>query len=159
MKNSTRCYHKCKQVFIQSIRHSCQILIPTAFSRQIFEKCCNVKFHENPFSGSRIISCRQMDIYDESNSRFSQVFEHAQDPSPLAPPDNSRCQLLSLSCRFGLQENPNLWRGFSTASRPEILRVVKIEANNSFVISWFLLSYSRKFQPLQYLEVSFLHSK
>jgi len=27
------------------------------FSRQIFEKSSNIKFHENPSSGSQIVSC------------------------------------------------------------------------------------------------------
>ena len=30
-------------------------------SRQIFEKSSNVKFHENPSSGSRVVPCGQMD--------------------------------------------------------------------------------------------------
>jgi hypothetical protein len=33
------------------------------FSRQIFEKYSNIKFHENPFSGSRDVLCRQTDIH------------------------------------------------------------------------------------------------
>jgi hypothetical protein len=31
------------------------------FSRQIFEKCSNIKFHENPPSGSRLVACGQTD--------------------------------------------------------------------------------------------------
>jgi len=31
-------------------------------SRQIFGKDSNIKFHENPFSGSQVVPCRQMDI-------------------------------------------------------------------------------------------------
>jgi len=27
------------------------------FSRQIFGKCSNIKFHENPSSGSRVVQC------------------------------------------------------------------------------------------------------
>jgi len=45
------------------------------FSRQIFEKYSNVKFHENPSSGSRAVPCGQRDRHDEANSRFSQVCE------------------------------------------------------------------------------------
>jgi len=29
------------------------------FYQQIFEKYSNIKFHENPPSGSRIVACRQ----------------------------------------------------------------------------------------------------
>jgi len=40
------------------------------FSRQIFEKYSNIKFHENPSSGSR-----RTGRHDEANSRFSQLCE------------------------------------------------------------------------------------
>ena len=35
------------------------------FSRQIFEKHSNIKFHENPFRGSRDVACGQKDVHDE----------------------------------------------------------------------------------------------
>jgi len=35
--------------------YSCQILTKLEFSRQIFEKSSNIKFHENPSSGSRVV--------------------------------------------------------------------------------------------------------
>jgi hypothetical protein len=41
------------------------------FSRQIFEKKLNIKFNQNPFSGSRDIPCGQTDGRDEASSRFS----------------------------------------------------------------------------------------
>jgi hypothetical protein len=44
------------------------------FSRQIFEKSSNIKFHENPFSGSRE---GQAGRHDETDSRFSQFCERA----------------------------------------------------------------------------------
>jgi hypothetical protein len=31
------------------------------FSRQIFEKYSNIKFHENPFNGSRVVPCGRTD--------------------------------------------------------------------------------------------------
>ena len=34
-------------------------------SRQIFEKYSNIKFHENPFRGSRDIACGQKDGHNE----------------------------------------------------------------------------------------------
>jgi len=40
------------------------------FSRQIFEKYSNAKFHSNLFTGSRTCSMR-MDRHDEANGRFS----------------------------------------------------------------------------------------
>jgi hypothetical protein len=46
------------------------------FSRQIFEKYPNLKFHENPSTGNRVIACGQTDgptdtdKHDEANIRF-----------------------------------------------------------------------------------------
>ena len=37
------------------------ILMKLEFSRQIFEKSPNVKFHENPASGNRLVQCRRAD--------------------------------------------------------------------------------------------------
>jgi hypothetical protein len=51
------------------------------FSRQIFEKYLNIKFHENPSSGSPAVACRwvdrQTDKYDEDNTHFSQFCKYA----------------------------------------------------------------------------------
>jgi len=38
----------------ESIRYYCPILTKLEFSGQIFEKYSNIKFHENPLSGSRV---------------------------------------------------------------------------------------------------------
>jgi hypothetical protein len=32
------------------------------FSRQIFDKRSNIKFHQNPFSGNRVVTCRRTDM-------------------------------------------------------------------------------------------------
>ena len=52
------------------------------FYRQIFGKSSNIKFHENPSNGGRVVPCgltdgqtetqrdRQTDAHDEGNSRF-----------------------------------------------------------------------------------------
>jgi hypothetical protein len=42
------------------------------FYRQIFEKYSNIKFHENPSSGNRVVSCGQTDGHDGTNTCFSQ---------------------------------------------------------------------------------------
>jgi len=50
------------------------------FSRQIFEKSTNIKFHENLTSGSRVPCGRthgRTDMHDEANRRFSQFCERA----------------------------------------------------------------------------------
>jgi len=38
------------------------MLMDLEYSRQIFEKDSNIKFHENPSSGSRVVPCGQTDI-------------------------------------------------------------------------------------------------
>ena len=47
------------------------------FSRQIFEKYSDIKFHENPSSGSRVVQCGRTDgrtdRHDEADSRFWQL--------------------------------------------------------------------------------------
>ena len=62
-KNWARCDKKCT-------RYSCHILIKLEISRQILEKCSDIKFRENPSSGSRVIPMLT-DRHDEANSRFS----------------------------------------------------------------------------------------
>jgi hypothetical protein len=47
-------------VFILSTRY-CHILIKLEFYPQIFEKHSNIKFHENPSSGSREVPCGHTD--------------------------------------------------------------------------------------------------
>jgi len=47
------------------------------FSQQISEKYSNIKFHENPSSGSPVVPCGQTDGHDEADSRFSQFCESA----------------------------------------------------------------------------------
>jgi hypothetical protein len=45
-----------------SAHYSCQILIISEFSRHIFDKYSNTKFHENPSSGSQAVPCGQTDM-------------------------------------------------------------------------------------------------
>jgi hypothetical protein len=51
------------------------------FYQQIFEKYPNIKCHENPSVGSRIVPCGRTDGYDEANSRFSPFCVSALKPS------------------------------------------------------------------------------
>ena len=59
--------------------YSCQVLMKFELLRQIFEKYSNIKYHENPSSGNRVVLCRQADgqtdRHDEADSRFSQFDE------------------------------------------------------------------------------------
>jgi len=45
----------------KNTRYSCPILMKLEFSRQIFKKYSNIKFHENPSSGSRVVARRRTD--------------------------------------------------------------------------------------------------
>jgi len=45
---------------MESTSYSCQILIKPEFSRQILKKYTSIKFYENLYSGSRVVTCRQM---------------------------------------------------------------------------------------------------
>ena len=40
---------------------ACSILTKFEFSRHIFEKSPNIKFNENPFNGSRVVTCAWTD--------------------------------------------------------------------------------------------------
>jgi hypothetical protein len=48
-------------VFKQGTRYSCQILMKLEFYRQVFEKYTNIKFHDHPFSGSRVVPRERTD--------------------------------------------------------------------------------------------------
>jgi hypothetical protein len=45
---------------MKSTRCFCQILLKFEFSQQIFEKVLEIKFHQNPSSGSRVVQFGQM---------------------------------------------------------------------------------------------------
>ena len=51
------------------------------FVDKILEKYANIKFHANPYGGSRVVPCGQTDgrkeRHAEGNSRFSQFCERA----------------------------------------------------------------------------------
>jgi len=47
------------------------------FSRQISEKYSDIKFHENPSSGSRVVIYGWTDGHDAANSRLSQFCDSA----------------------------------------------------------------------------------
>ena len=56
-------YRKCTYVSCKSAHFSCQVLLKLESSPQIFrkKKHSNIKFHENPSSGSRVVPCGQTD--------------------------------------------------------------------------------------------------
>jgi hypothetical protein len=74
-KNSERKRHKRTYVFVYITRYSQQILKTIELPRQIFERSSDIKFHENPSSGSRVVPYGGADeetfSHDEAHSRFS----------------------------------------------------------------------------------------
>jgi len=76
-KNSTRYNLKCTYAFTYSTRYYCQILMELLFSQQIFERYRNIKFHEDPSSGSREDPRGRTDGHGGVNSRFPQFFKRA----------------------------------------------------------------------------------
>jgi hypothetical protein len=75
-------YHKCTYIGVHvKYRHSCQIVMKLESLWQSFKKYSNIKYHENPSSGSRVVALRQMDRqtnthYDEDNTHFSQFCKY-----------------------------------------------------------------------------------
>ena len=59
-KHTARCYHNCTEVLCKHLLFLSHLTKPD-FSRQIFEMPSHSKFYENPFSGSRVVACGQMD--------------------------------------------------------------------------------------------------
>jgi len=72
-KNWARCDHKRTLAVTWNAHYSYHILIKLEFSRQIFAKYSNIKFHENPSSRSRVVPCGQRDRHDEAKCRFSKI--------------------------------------------------------------------------------------
>jgi len=46
--------------FLFPTRYSCHILMKPEFSRQIFEKYSNIRFHKHPFGRSRAVPCKRV---------------------------------------------------------------------------------------------------
>jgi hypothetical protein len=63
---------------MQSNAYSCQILIKLEFSRQSFEKCSNIKFHENSSNGIRPVPSARTDRHDKANTHFSKFCDRDQ---------------------------------------------------------------------------------
>jgi hypothetical protein len=66
--------------------YSCQISMKLEISRQFFEKCSNIKFHENPSIGSRVVPRGRTDRHEKKSqwlfsallwTRLKQIFIHA----------------------------------------------------------------------------------
>jgi hypothetical protein len=60
-KNGVRHDPQSILVLMRSSRYSCRIWIKFQFSRLSYEEYSNIKFHENPPSGSHAVPCEQTD--------------------------------------------------------------------------------------------------
>jgi hypothetical protein len=72
-KNRARYDQKCMSVFIYSTRYSCTILMKLEFCRQILEKYSNIKFYENPSSGSWVVPCRGMEGWMDGRTDMTKL--------------------------------------------------------------------------------------
>ena len=54
-----------------------RFLLKLKFSRRIFEKYSNIRSHENPSCGNRLVRSGRTDGHDEASSHFSQFYESA----------------------------------------------------------------------------------
>ena len=101
-------------------RVSCQIFRKLELFSTDIEKCRNIKFHENPSNGSRVIPRGWTDRHDTANSRFSHFFQRAKKAFPRFH------DLVFIDiCRFDIQlsssSNP-------TDGRPAILDRQKLQS-------------------------------
>ena len=82
------------------------------FSRQIFEKS-NIKFHENPSSGSRVVPCgrtaKRTDRLNEAHSRFSKFCERVKKPIATGDilPGISKFSYLINNCELKHEQQRN----------------------------------------------------
>jgi len=53
---------------MRSSRYSCQIFTKLETAREIFEKSLNIKFHENPLGGGRVVPCGQTTVTNNTNA-------------------------------------------------------------------------------------------
>jgi hypothetical protein len=72
-------YQTSSGLHVQYCCYSCQILMKLEFSRQIFKKYWNIKFHEiHSVAAELFLTDGRTDGRDKSNSRFSQSCEKRQ---------------------------------------------------------------------------------
>jgi hypothetical protein len=94
-----------RQIFENPLTiYSCPILIKIEFSRQIFENPLNIKFHENPSSGSRGVSCGRTDMPKliVAFRNFSNAIKNQQSTLlTTSHPSLSLIRLVHISAQFG----------------------------------------------------------
>jgi hypothetical protein len=60
-KNPARYFHKRRNVFMYSTPYFCRVLMKLECFVHITKKISNIKFHQNPSSGSQVVPCGQRD--------------------------------------------------------------------------------------------------
>jgi hypothetical protein len=70
-KKCARCDKKYLLVLMENVFLFCPILMKFEFSRQVFEKCSDIKFHENPSIGSRVFPCGRTNSHGEAVRKFA----------------------------------------------------------------------------------------
>jgi len=70
------------------------------FSRKIFKKYSNIKFRENPSSGSGVFPCGRTDGHDEANSRFSPFCARAQTYKTKSPTRLTVGSTVAATCTY-----------------------------------------------------------
>jgi hypothetical protein len=87
---------------MKSIRYPCQILMKLEFFLNVLEKKSNIKFHENPFSGNRIVSCGRTDGRTDTDRhtympKLTVAFRNfANEPNKNRPSTVRTCQIRKL---------------------------------------------------------------
>jgi hypothetical protein len=76
------------------------------FYRQIFEKCPNIKFDENPFSGSRAVSCGRTDRQTDTRKLTVAFRKFASAPKKMQIGKEFFCKLRSSNlCKISIAFN------------------------------------------------------
>jgi hypothetical protein len=121
------------------------------FSRQIFEKSSNIKFHEDPSSGSRDVPCGQTDRHDEANRSFSKFCKRVKKTPCLLHAlyihlwvlYKSHSKQLSLSSAALTECSLEWWRCVYCAVRTGLLYVVQMNDRYSDCLSVAQHSFPR----------------
>jgi hypothetical protein len=90
------------------ISDCCHISVKLLFSPLISEKPSNIKWYENPSSGSRVVPCGRTDIHDEANSRFEQFLRTRLKDNLLHPVNSLKVGTILYGCWLDLKTSINI---------------------------------------------------
>ena len=93
-------------MFIWSSRYYRPVLTKSGVSQQIFVGVPNIKFLGNPYSGRRVVTCRQTDRHDEATRHFSLLCKGASETARIDKNIRIFSNLIRTSfCRFLKRKN------------------------------------------------------